>query len=124
MDTITLTFAGKPAATYQLAPLRSQCVVDEILGLATSEGSGLRANAAAIGVAAPRLAKQLGVAPYSNPVRFGGAMYDALRTAGVSRTELLAAGAIAVQYVMTQVITDREVTAAEDFSEQPGDNPG
>jgi hypothetical protein len=124
MPSVTLTFKGKPAAEYNLEPARSQCDLDEVLGLAQVDGNGLRARAAAIGLSVPRLTRQLKVAAYTNPVKFGGSMYDALRTAGVSREEIIAGGDEAVRWLMSQVITEAEVKAAEGFSEPPPGSDG
>jgi hypothetical protein len=121
---ITLTFTGKAPATYRCEPPRSQCDMDEVLSLATIEGSGLRARAAAIGLAVPRLVRQLGVAAYSNPVKFGGALYDAMRRAGVSREQIIEGGDVATRWLMTQVITEAEVKEAEGFTEPPPESDG
>lgn len=124
MSSITLTFKGKPAAEYKLEPARSQCDLDEVLGLSTVDGNGLRARAAAIGLSVPRLVRQLKVAGYTNPVKFGGSVYDALRTHGISREEIIAAGDEAIRWLMSQVISEAEVKAAEGFSEPPPGSDG
>ena len=57
-----------------------------------------------------------------NPALYGGAVLDELIARGLSLTDIMSAGSKALALISVGLVTEEEVKAAEDFSEDPAED--
>lgn len=102
---------------YPLTMPSSFAVRHEIV--ASGGSNAQRAFAAALGACCPRLDKQLEVSLERSgfvPLKYGGAVIDALAEKGVPMADIVEAGGIAYGLIVSSFISEDEVASAEGFT--------
>lgn len=116
----TVTLGGRE---HTLALPASHAIRWEVAGLANV--SALRARAAALALTIPGAERTYKIPPlvrcgFSVGV-YGGEAFDALSARGVGLDEVLEHGATALEFLTADLVTEKDVQAAEDFSEAPAE---